>query len=1375
MMTTYLDILTSYLPVLLRQQLRADPTPLRAPRAETFPAAFLFGDITGFTSLTARLAQKGNEGVEELSRLLHGYFDTLISIIAAHGGDILKIAGDGVQVVWPCHDETMDVTILRAAQCALAIQAELHNYETFEGAKLAMRIGLGAGPLTLVQLGGVFGRWEALVTGSPISQAGLAEQDCQPGQVILSPEAWALAYDSLPVKMEMVGQDRKQVLRLLEVRQSPAPLPTLFIPLVSEAETAARAYIPGAILQSLTAGQTGFLSELRRLTVIFVNLPDFERIRDLSDAQTIIQTLQRALYHYEGSVNQFIIDEKGATLIAAMGLPPFAHQDDPVRGLLAALEMATGLRALNQRYAVGITSGQVYCGERGNIHRREYALLGDAVNIAARLMQAVLKTQTSDIFCDSATWQATKSRMDFDALTSIMVKGKAEPIAIYRPMREKSAVWHDQDELLGREIEKDLLSHAVQLLLRGELQGPIIIEGEAGMGKTRLIEELKRQADIAGLAFFSGLGDAIERTTAYHAWRNVIRQWFGLLPGESMEEQRAKVEATLSEDWRAYAPVLDSFLPLNFPETEQTSALTPQTRRDKSIDMMNNLLLDLFSFTPTVLVLEDAHWFDTASWTTQTAVSQLGRTIPLLLVLTTRPLPEPPPPEYVRLLEEPGCRPLRLRPLESAQTVALIQQRLQMDRVGASLKEFVQRRAEGNPFFAKETILTLREAGALIETSNGYDLKPGIIQENISLPDTIQGLISNRIDRLSTIEQTTLKVASVLGRVFDAEMVHAVYPTSEDDTEIGLTLLHLQKCDFIKSVDGGSYMFNHALIREAIYHQMLFSQRRQLHRAVAEWVEKTYADHLDPHYALLAYHWRHTLGDSQEDPVLLPKALDYLEKAGQQAAANLTYQESAEFFSRALDLVDKLPVTLAYLVPRLRKIYWITALGIAQSNQGYHGKAIQSLEQALRLGGRPMPKTKMELSFAVVREIIVQVWHRLRPAFLLPRLSKEREQLDCILAEAQAWLARPYISYTQFTNTVLTTLRGANVSENLSTPPSTLSLVYSYMNFFTSLAGSNPVESLYAQLARNTPVSSTEPTLQSGVDALLLGRFTGEGQWERAKFHAEQGLALLERQPTGYFARGTIFAVLGSAHAYQGRYVDQLEQAEVIGQLGRMSNDLDLQSQCMSALASAHSLMGDFHSLQDDLARWESLTPSALAESMRILFVCYRARLALALHDWEAAEAYAGQLEQMLSGLSVDFYFFLEIRSTCAELLLTFWGRTAKDADPQKIRYWQVSAARACRSIWNFARLYPIGKSAAFRCQGDYDWLTGDVARAKRNWQSALLTARQIDMPHEEALAHWALARLPGPEQKNHREAARQILEGLDAGAYFAYLENLLQ
>ncbi len=1388
----YIDTLASYLPALLRKQLAENPVPLNAPRTESFQAAFLFGDISGFTPLTARLTQKGEEGVEELSRLLNGYFDRLINIITTHGGDIIKFAGDAALVVWPVRDG-MEMAVRRAAQCALVIQAELHNYETFEGARLTMRIGLGCGEMSLSQLGGVFGRWEAFVTGQPIRQASIAQERCQPGQIILSPVFWAASPDGL--RVELVEKDGKQALRLLEVLQPPEPHPTQILPLPPIAENAARAFVPGAILQRLASGQTSFLAELRRLTVIFVNLPDFEHLDNLPAAQTLTETLQRALYHYEGSVNQLLMDDKGGTtLVAALGIPPFSHENDPVRGLLAAREIQAGLKARGLRHAIGVTTGHVYCGERGNDQRREYALIGEVVITAARLMVAVLKAGGDDIYCDETTWQAAQSHFAFEILTPIMVKGRTERVAIYRPLHEKSTILRSQTELIGRETEKDFISDALQSLLRGEIQGPLVIEGEAGMGKSRLVEEVKRQAEATGLAFYSGTGDAIERTTAYHAWRSVVRQGFGLSSTESLEEQRTRVESALPEQWKRYAPLLDAILPLNFRETGATSVLRPQARLDKTREMFEALLWILCSRAPAVLVMEDAHWFDTASWNALTTATRLGRQLPLLVILTTRPLPEPYPPEYVRLLEEPGCRPLRLAPLEPTETAALISQQLQIIHIGVHLREFIQQRAEGNPFFVEEIILALRQSGALIETPDSCDLKPGGAWQSIALPNTVQGLISNRIDRLKPAEQMALKVASVLGRVFNAEMMRAVYPMEAGRAEIDRSLRVLQENGFIASVGAidfirlpgfalvpehelpappkaGSYEFKHAITREAIYNQMLFAQRRQLHRAVAKWVEETYADDLEPHYALLAHHWRHTIGNPKDDPDLVAKVLDYIEKAGEQAEARLNYQETAEFFTRALNMADKLPAELMYLVPKLRRMRWLDTLGHAQYNQGRIGEARHAMETVIQLGGRPMPETNREFYVDILREAIIQTWHRLRPHFLIPYRSKEREALEFLVSDTQAWLYAIYYFDNQPMNAGLAMIRAVNIAENLHNPPEILKTSYSGLGLMTSILG---LDQLYDRLAQQFPITSGKPTAQSGFDTILSARFVGQGKWEQAQACCERSLTMLEQQsPNAYRERGLLTTMLCFVYYYQGWYEKHLEGAEIVGQMGRMSNDVEFYAWHMTGWAMDHSLMGNFKALEDDLAKMEHLLPDIPGSGMTQMFLpTYRGRLAVARQDWKLAEACVAQLEERSAASLIEFYSALDSRALCAEVPLAQWQHAGVSTNPQEIQRWQASAKRAIRALWWFSRFYPIGKPAAHRYKGYYEWLSGKPEKARRNWQSSLAAAQKLSMPHEEALAHWALAQLPDPEQFAHRQSAREILEKLGASAYFEHLER---
>src|SRR5262245_46735189 len=223
-MPDLLTTLISYVPALVVRRLAANPAPISAPVAENFPAAVLFADISGFTALAERLARRGAVGAEELTRLLNAYFGQLIALVAEHGGEVVKFAGDALLALWPAGDEPLETGTLRAAQCGLAMHHLPDDTGEEGAARLVLRIGIGAGEVTTVHLGGVYGRWEVVVSGTPLTQMSTAEHHAHPGDVLLSDEAWAL------ICGHCVGQPLPEGAVRLERVAAPLPLRQASLP-----------------------------------------------------------------------------------------------------------------------------------------------------------------------------------------------------------------------------------------------------------------------------------------------------------------------------------------------------------------------------------------------------------------------------------------------------------------------------------------------------------------------------------------------------------------------------------------------------------------------------------------------------------------------------------------------------------------------------------------------------------------------------------------------------------------------------------------------------------------------------------------------------------------------------------------------------------------------------------------------------------------------------------------------------------------------------------------------------------------------------------------------------------------------------------------
>jgi class 3 adenylate cyclase len=898
------DRLTGFVPGLVLRRLAANPSPITEPTAERCAAAVLFADISGFTVLAEELARDRVDGAERLADLLNQTFSLLIDVIEAHGGEITKFAGDALLAIWPVGDEVarggraarlaLQKMAEESVQCGLALQVALDRHRGGGLDRIELQIGIGAGDVYIVHLGGVFDRWEFLLSGSPLVQMTLAKEQARPGQVVLSPEVWNL------VGGHCQGQPLAKGFVALE-SAAPAHQPEpLHLPAVTaEAAKGLLAYVPAAIQERLAAGHHEWLSELRQLTVIFVKLPSYGTSithpysRTLPRAQAVMQAMQSALYHYAGSINKLNVDDKGITLVAAMGLPPLSHKDDAARAVHAALEMRTALKELDRPSAIGITSGLVFCGPVGSQRRCEYTMVGNVVNMAARLMQAAeanlaagrqpIGRIKTDILCDEATYRqiATQSslghlmagKLDFEPVPEVLVKGKSEPVRAYRPvLKKESAVILQRTNLararkapvIGRQQEEQLLEASLAALRSGSRELParlIIIEGEAGSGKSLLRQNLLDRAEKMRLKALSSKGDPLRMDSPYHAWQPIFRQIFDLDSFfGNVRQQRDHVLSQLpalpgERGFPALAlrlsPLLNTVMPLGFPENKMTAGLSEEVRQ-RTIHLFLLRLLQRAVISgvgrrqpPRLLVIDNGQWLDAASWH---LLASLSRQVDkLLTVVLTRPLEASVRYSvlgriYRRLLTLPGVEHRFLAPLTAAEIEELVCQELGIEALPAEASQVLLARAAGNPLFSQELVRAWRANGRLRLEKLSCEVLGDL--NDVPAPHLVHKVVSSRLDCLSPVENLALKIASTIGDAFTYQELNDRYPLELDRAHLPDALERLEALglfcndvsenglhaaelnDALSAGDRMAYRFSCGFVREVAYSLLLSAQRQ---------------------------------------------------------------------------------------------------------------------------------------------------------------------------------------------------------------------------------------------------------------------------------------------------------------------------------------------------------------------------------------------------------------------------------------------------------------------------------------------------------------------------------------------------------------------
>ncbi len=1313
--------LESFVPASVARLAAVSPTLLGRGFAERHMGAALFADISGFTALSERLGEHGRAGPDELTEILNSYFASFVAEVVAHGGEVIKFAGDALMATWDADILGSPAAAASAAKAAAGgMQQVVANLDRDGASAIALKVGIGVGEIESYVIGIGAGRLEFVLAGEAVVEATDAEHEAQRGEVRLSTRALALATGERPVLREAGGQ-------------APAADASLLHPFV----------VP-AITTRFEAGHDAWLNELRSVSVVFVGIAGLPTGNDFGAAlDTVSDACGDAVAGFGGTVNKVAVDDKGVTLLAVFGLPPDVHEDDPARAVRAAIEVRLRAGGLGATASIGVATGHAFCGVVGGEARREYTVIGDVVNLAARLMQV----PSDGILCDGPTTAAAAARLAFQSLGSVALKGKAAPVPVHAPASLGTVVAPaGRRAPVGRQKERE----ALLTLLPGSVPAPArlaVLSGEAGQGKTHLLAELTARASEMGLTVCEGQAEATEAATPYFALRTVVEQVLGLggTPSGDVASRRSLALAQIEDDdeLAANAPLLNAVLSLEIPETARTRDMTGATRAHLVTRLIRRLIERAAGDAELLTIVDDVQWLDGSSWR---VLSELAVAHRVILVVATRPSDGAEPEDLARLRAAPSCLSLRLEGMDDEGLREMAHRRLG-GSLDPGLVSFLHGRTGGNPFFFDELLLTLQSRDLLVERGGSFGpISPMYELESVELPRTVEAAITSRLALLSEPHQLTVKVASAIGRSFAVRLLHDIHPIASarpalDAHLAALSERHIAEQEASEPVL--TFAFRHALTRDVAYSLLPATQRRLLHREVAAWLESRYASDLSPYLGLLAHHWERA-GEHA-------KAIARLQAAGALSVAQGAYQEAVVLLTRAFELAagEHIEIRLDDRAAMERQ------LGEAHYGLGHMAEARAHLVRSLEARGLGRPTGGVPLVVSLSREGTRQAWHRImgRPRLAALASWRSDSQVDeAILAyERLAELDLIWLDLPQVFDSVLRMLNRAERSG------SAVTLARSYA------AAATPAGALsLGRLARFYQRRALDATALAGslsgeawVHQCISYARLCSGDFDSATAHAEAAL--------------TIWRDLANRRAED-------EASFFLCLAAYRRGEVTLAAERYAALAASASARGDEH------FTFLGLTFGALAlvrtgqpaEALSLLD-----RAAASLNDderrgggadlWHAIRAFAlirnGESDAAgehvrqaasLGGLRTPpllwLYEGLTARGEAALALASIPGEGARE--------WRKFARAACRGLAVHARILPSSRVGADLYEARRLTIDGARGRAIRRFHRGIRLAERSGQRLENALMRTDLAALlpDGPERTRHLDRARDLL-----------------
>lgn len=1141
-------------------------------------------------------------------------------------------------------------------------------------------------------------------------------------------------------------------------------------------DTAVEAALEGlrqklALLDKGETASPPLVGERRVVTILFCDVRGSTAMAGKLDPEEWASIMKRAMGYlippvtrHDGTVARLM----GDAILAFFGAPT-AHEDDPQRAVRAGLEIIHGIaefrqqlkreRGLDFNVRVGINTGLVFVGAIGADRRVEYTAMGDTINLAARMEQTA---QPGTVQIAEPTYKLVQAWFDIESLGGIEVKGKDEPVPAYRVRGFKQGPVHARgleqqglsSPLVGREQEFNAMQLSVERLMQKAGGGIVGIIGEAGLGKSRLVAEARTFAfsNNANVLWLEGQTLSFGQAISYYPFQQVLRGWANIREDDTeataWNKLKNRVLALLGDDTIDYLPYLASILALHVQgEYAERVKYLDGDAMGKQIFLTARRFFDRLARTqPTVLVFEDLHWMDESSTRLLEHLLPLTETAPLLIVGLSRPERDTPAAHVRELCVRDYAdryTEIRLAPLSDTDSAQLIDNLLKIENLPARLRELMVDKADGNPFFLEEVIRTLIVAGAVKRDPSGAKWYATAQVEMIHIPDTIQGVIMARVDRLDDELKQVLRVASVIGRNFLYRVLKAI---AEVGQRLDGDLNELQATDLIhekQHLPELEFMFKHALAQEATYESILMTKRRDLHARVARAIEQLFAERLEEFYGLLAYHYARAEVWDKAQQYLLQAADQAGQLAGDAEVLNL-YNQALTAYGRAFgDKWD--PVQRAALE---RKV------GEAFFRRGEYPLALEHFGRGLELLGSSLPASPWRVRRELLWELLVQVGHRVRPRSFKP----VTESISPVVQDASfIYRYTGFIyAYTNSERFMWLTLRLLNVSEQHD-------YVEGVVRGFYALGAALDYLSLFrlAGWYHRSGVDAAEKLQQPYT---LGNAYAGMALHETYTGETPQALAHSHRSAQAYLEAGDLgesgipLSYSAWLHANRGEFAGARTFGYDLIRIGRDAGARALSCWGEAILGYVFRRQGN---LPESIVHLETALNLAQALPDYVYEIFARGDLGLCYlrqGDWQLA---LSELE-ICRRVAVEHRVFEPSGFTVtlnnmAEVYLF----AAEHTDPSERARYLDQAKRACQAATKAMTKCRIKSPKAMRLQGTCEWLRGSPAAAKKWWQRSLGEAERMGLRYDIGMIHLEMGKRLG--ERAHLEEAEAIFSEIGA------------